>query len=396
MAFPNGPLTSFMSPQEGPRIQSSFMPQDALSAPTTTERLSRLSRKISPDEDDYQLNLIKQAKDRLLAQSTGVDPLISWLAAYGSADPRNKLGAAAQAMTQAVGQQDASKQKLDLDVLQLDLAAAKERKAIAVAADEARLGREAKLELKQIEIAAENKRATEKIEDQKRHDREVIEGRLEAAALAAGNKPLSVTVTKKIMDFADTSNKLNKEATDYEQKANQFESLKPTAGFFGNIKETTKQVFGEEDSRSYLRREWINIKNQQMLQNLPKGAASDKDVQLAMRSSLSDFVNPEEAAVVLRGLAKIKKWGALQADFQSEFITQNPTRMIAGEDSEINGIPIKKGASYSSALKSFNEYTPYSSVFNNQEDEPEGDAAQGAGNSTKSPGKVDNENPLLK
>jgi len=70
--------------------------------------------------------------------------------------------------------------------------------------------------------------------------------------------------------------------------------------------------------------------------------------------------------------------------------------MIAGEDSEINGIPIRKGASYSSALKSFNEYTPYSSVFNNQEDEPEGDAAQGAGNSTKSPGKVDNENPLLK
>ena len=148
MAFPNGPLTSFMSPQEGPQIESSFMPQNALSAPTSEEQLSRLSRKVAPDEDDYQLNLIKQAKDRLLAQSTGVDPLISWLAAYGSADPRNKLGAAAQAMTQAVGQQDASKQKLDLDVLQLDLTASEKRGAIAAAAEKARLDREAKSEEK--------------------------------------------------------------------------------------------------------------------------------------------------------------------------------------------------------------------------------------------------------
>ena len=250
MAFPNGPLTSFMSPQEGPRIQSSFMPQDALSAPTTTEQLSRLSREVDPDEEGSSLSLIKQAKDRLLAQSTGVDPLISWLAAYGSADPRNKLGAAAQAMTQAVGQQDASKQKLDLDVLQLDLTASEKRGAIAAAAEKARLDRDAKLELKQMEIAAENKRLTEKLADEARHDKETIEGRIALAATLAGNKPLSVTVTKKIMDFADTSNKLTREAADYEQKANQFESLKPTAGFFGNIKETTKQVFGEEDSRS--------------------------------------------------------------------------------------------------------------------------------------------------
>ena len=391
MAFPNGPLTSFMSPQEGPQIQSSFMPQNALSAPTSAEQLSRLSRKVAPDEEGSSLSLIKQAKDRLLAQSTGVDPLISWLAAYGSADPRNKLGAAAQAMTQAVGQQDASKQKLDLDVLQLDMAAAQKREAIAATASEAEKDRIAKAELEAKEIAAEDKRLTEKLADQKRHDREVIDGRVALAAALAGNKPLSVTVTKKIMDFADTSNKLKREAADYEQKADQFESLKPTAGFFGNIKETTKQVFGEEDSSSYLRREWINIKNQQVIQNLPKGAASDRDVRIAMEASLSNFVNPEQASVVLRGLAKIKKWGALQADFQSEFITQNPTRMIAGEDSEINGIPIRKGASYSSALKSFNEYTPYSSVFNNQEDEPEGD-----GNSTKSSGKIDKENPLLK
>ena len=340
MAFPNGPLTSFMSPQEGPQIQSSFMPQDALSAPSSAEQLSRLSRKVAPDEEGSSLSLIKQAKDRLLAQSTGVDPLISWLAAYGSADPRNKLGAAAQAMTQAVGQQDASKQKLDLDVLQLDMAAAQKREAIAATASEAEKDRIAKAELEAKEIAAEDKRLTEKLADQKRHDREVIDGRVALAAALAGNKPLSVTVTKKIMDFADTSNKLKREAADYEQKADQFESLKPTAGFFGNIKETTKQVFGEEDSSSYLRREWINIKNQQVIQNLPKGAASDRDVRIAMEASLSNFVNPEQASVVLRGLAKIKKWGALQADFQSEFITQNPTRMIAGEDSEINGIPI--------------------------------------------------------
>ena len=178
MAFPNGPLTSFMSPQEGPQIESSFMPQNALSAlsaPSSAEQLGRLRNKVAPDEEGSSLSLIKQAKDRLLAQSTGVDPLISWLAAYGSADPRNKLGAAAQAMTQAVGQQDASKQKLDLDVLQLDMAAAQKREAIAATASEAEKNRIAKAELEAKEIVAEEKRDREKIEaraDQAEKDRQ--------------------------------------------------------------------------------------------------------------------------------------------------------------------------------------------------------------------------------
>jgi len=152
MAF--GPLTAFMPQEKNTQIQSGFTPQDALSAPTSAEQLDRLRNKVAPDEEGSSLSLIKQAKDRLLAQSTGVDPLISWLAAYGSADPRNKLGAAAQAMTQAVGQQAASKQKLDLDVLGLDLEAANKREAIAAKAIEDDKARIAKAELEGKELAA--------------------------------------------------------------------------------------------------------------------------------------------------------------------------------------------------------------------------------------------------
>jgi hypothetical protein len=162
MAF--GPLTAFMPQKQDTQIESGFMPQDALSAPTSAEQLDRLRNKVAPDEEGSSLSLIKQAKDRLLAQSTGVDPLISWLAAYGSADPRNKLGAAAQAMTQAVGQQAASKQKLDLDVLQLDMAAAGKREAIAAKAIEDDKALLAKAEAQKKEIAAEEKRDREKID----------------------------------------------------------------------------------------------------------------------------------------------------------------------------------------------------------------------------------------
>ena len=209
MAFPNGPLTSFMSPQEGPQIQSSFMPQNALSAPTSAEQLSRLSRKVAPDEEGSSLSLIKQAKDRLLAQSTGVDPLISWLAAYGSADPRNKLGAAAQAMTQAVGQQDASKQKLDLDVLQLDMAAAEKRENIAARAvekTEAIAARDREKEEERIFKAEEAVKS-----DERDFDNQVIlanmlsESRLDVARItaaprleaAANKKPASIEAQDK-------------------------------------------------------------------------------------------------------------------------------------------------------------------------------------------------------
>ena len=208
MAFQNGPLTSIMSPQEGPRIQSSFMPQDALSAPTTTEQLSRLSREVDPDEEGSSLSLIKQAKDRLLAQSTGVDPLISWLAAYGSADPRNKLGAAAQAMTQAVGQQDESKQKLELDVLQLDLAAANKREAIAAKAIEDDKVLLAKADAQKKEIEAENKRATEKIEakaDEAAKDRQ---NRIDIANLVNSGKTKRVPA-KVLENFAKAGKSLD-------------------------------------------------------------------------------------------------------------------------------------------------------------------------------------------
>jgi hypothetical protein len=377
-----GPLSNMgLQEDEAPRVQ----------APTGT----------APAPADEYAETLRQARKNLYAsRATGMDPLTTFLLAASQGGPGgigasiSRGGIAAQ---QAMGEQAKSNQAFALKDLDLALEEAKYKDVLKEKASEAEKDRIAKGELVEKEIAAENKRLTEKLEDQARHDKEVIQGRIDIAALAAGNKPVPPITQKRIIDLATAANSAEQDAKRFNQVATDFEDLKPTGGFFGKYKEAAAKVFGTEDYQSYVRKEFQEIMRQGMLQNLPKGAASDADVRLVREAQLSDFANPALVPEVLRAMARIKQRNSDLLNFQSQYVSLNPLKTTVQEDQEIGGILIPKGSTFSSSLKLFNEKNPYSSsVIKTPEPEPEGDAAQGTGNSTKSSGKVDNENPLLK
>lgn len=327
-------------------------------------------------EDSGTAGLYRKARETLMAsQSTGMDPLTTFLLAASQAGPGGigaAIGRGGIAAQQVMAESAKSDQARQLKLLELGIEEGKykdtleQRKAekeadIAFRSAEAEKERQAKIDA--AKIAAESRVEAAQ---------QAAQARLDLAAVAAGNKPIPVSTQKKIFDLTDKATGFEQDANKHEALADQFEKEKPTAGFFGNIEKKSKQIFGTEDFETYLRTEWQSIQRQGMLQNLPKGAASDADVRLVREAQPGDFAKPEFVASYLRGMAKIKRWNSQLTNFQSDFISNNPTKSTTLEDMEIGGIMVPKGTTYSSAVKLFNEKTPLESVFNSFEESTTG------------------------
>jgi len=356
----SGPLSALA---RQPKTRFETDPMASYQSPTLAAEAAE-----AEPEDSGTAGLYRKARETLMAsQSTGMDPLTTFLLAASQAGPGGigaAIGRGGIAAQQAMVEGEKSEQERQLKLLTLGIEEGKykdtlvQRKAekeadLAFRSEEAEKERQAKIDA--AKIAAESRVEAAQ---------QAAQARLDLAALAAGNKSVPVSTQKKIFDLTDKATGFEQDANKYENLADQFEKEKPTAGFFGNIEKKSKQIFGTEDYETYLRTEWQTIQRQQMLQNLPKGAASDADVRMVREAQPGDFANPKLVASLLRGMAKIKRWNSQLANFQSDFVSSNPTKSTSLEDMEIGGIMIPKGTTYSGAVKLFNEKTPLELIFN--------------------------------
>lgn len=69
--------------------------------------------------------------------------------------------------------------------------------------------------------------------------------------------------------------------------------------------EALKAVFGAEDPITVLRAEYANIRNASVLQYLPPGVASDRDVALVLEGTIERYSSPEAMMSFLRGVQKV-------------------------------------------------------------------------------------------
>ena len=198
-------------------------------------------------EDSGTAGLYRKARETLMAsQSTGMDPLTTFLLAASQAGPGGigaAIGRGGIAAQQAMAEGEKSEQAQKLKLLELGIEEGKykdtleQRKAekeadIAFRSAEAEKERQAKIDA--AKIAAESRVEAAQ---------QAAQARLDLAAVAAGNKPIPVSTQKKIFDLTDKATGFEQDANKYETLADQFEKEKPTAGFFGNIEKKSKQIF---------------------------------------------------------------------------------------------------------------------------------------------------------
>ena len=86
------------------------------------------------------------------------------------------------------------------------------------------------------------------------------------------------------------------------------------------------QFAGNEGDFQLLRGDFERLRNSEVIQNLPKGPASDKDIEIAQRGWPRGTANPAYIAAFLRGLAKLKAIEQAQAMHQAHFISRNKTQ----------------------------------------------------------------------
>lgn len=83
------------------------------------------------------------------------------------------------------------------------------------------------------------------------------------------------------------------------QKANM------KSGVQAQVDEGLKAVFGAEDPITVLRTEYANIRNSSVLQYLPPGVASDRDVALVLEGTIPNTSDPDAMLSFLRGVQKV-------------------------------------------------------------------------------------------
>ena len=92
--------------------------------------------------------------------------------------------------------------------------------------------------------------------------------------------------------------------------------------------ETLKEFWGEEDAVSIARQRFRGIVNAQVMQNLPPGVASDKDIELARSGYPTGNPSKENIESFLRGGQKVMALQAAYEAFKSDYIDEN--RMVRG------------------------------------------------------------------
>ena len=125
------------------------------------------------------------------------------------------------------------------------------------------------------------------------------------ARTAALADQTSVTAINLINDAFNASEEARTAGLEAKQIADDLARLSPTAGALGRFEEAKDRFFGTEgavsDLRTRINKMTVNI----VMDGLPPGAASDKDIELAQSTVPTSTMNPEMLESYFRGVAKI-------------------------------------------------------------------------------------------
>ena len=137
-----------------------------------------------------------------------------------------------------------------------------------------------------------------------------------AGALSATTQKILDTSQTKAIESGNRSREFDLLASDFEAQT------EIPAGVAGTFSERLKELTGDQDAVSSLRRRFNSIRASQSSANLPPGAASEKDVELALSGLPAQNASSEQITGFLRGLAKLERADEAFETFKSRLISE--------------------------------------------------------------------------
>ena len=147
----------------------------------------------------------------------------------------------------------------------------------------------------------------------------------EAARLQAENykSDLSATAEKNIEKAEVDAQVAGGQAVKALNLLGQYEYLDTQSGKAGALWEDLKKFLGTENDITLLKTEFTNFVQSGILNALPPGVASDKDIELTALGFPNKEWNPEQIKSWLKGQAKLRAVQAERAMFKSAWIEAN-------------------------------------------------------------------------
>ena len=134
---------------------------------------------------------------------------------------------------------------------------------------------------------------------------------------------LGASDRKAVREATATAREESARARNANGLAQDFLNLQMRAGAAGRAEEAWKELWGQEDRVTEARDQFEAIRNTFIMSALPKGAASDKDIEIAMKPFPSSTQNPEYIASYLRGMAKLAAFKSYQEEERATYLAEN-------------------------------------------------------------------------
>jgi len=110
--------------------------------------------------------------------------------------------------------------------------------------------------------------------------------------------------------------------------ANEFSRIEITGGVLGTMKEKWQMLTGTPDEETALKTKFNQIKNSLVMEALPPGVASDKDIEMAQTGFPTTEWNSEQLASYMKGMAKMVALQSAESEARSIYLSDN-----GGDDS---------------------------------------------------------------
>ena len=174
----------------------------------------------------------------------------------------------------------------------------------------------------QIRTASEAESARRWEEEQKLREQRIDLERQRVEREEGRRKLLSQDVNA-IRGYVDQADLSSGRANTALNLADRYASLEPTGGAFGTALSTFKSIVGGQDEVSSLKTELDRIVNTGIINSLPPGVASDRDIALIKKGFPDSSWNPKEIEKFLRAMSKISAYDAEKNAFRARYARDN-------------------------------------------------------------------------
>jgi hypothetical protein len=171
---------------------------------------------------------------------------------------------------------------------------------------------------------------------------------------------LSSDAEKLVNNSVMAAAKANSLVRQYSTLSTDFEKAISTAGVGAKVSEQINRILGTEKQPTALRQEYLRMRNTAVLEMLPPGVASDKDVELALAAFPTETSSPSNISGFLRGMAKLQSYEASVESAKAEWIQQNGNLGTARTPMQVGNKEVPKGAKFTEFVQ---EYIPNTSVI---------------------------------